>query len=129
MPVIQRCSGATNVLADGNMASASAIAESASFIKALGTLTMQSEPMQFSTRGTRCNQRHRINCCPVTAKRNGFLVSWDKITRLTCNANLGDLLEEVGLGNLNGKSWNCLSLSSVARPRMAQSATAHLEQP
>ena len=75
----------------------------------------------------RCNQRHRINRCGNVAKRIKLLVSWNKIARLTCdgNANLGDLLEEIWLGNLNGKSRNCLKFIQRTA-RMAQAAATHL---
>ena len=75
----------------------------------------------------RRNQRHRVNRCGNVTQRVELLVSWNKIARLTCNsnANLGDLLEEVGLGNLNGKSWNCLKFVQRTA-RVAQAATAHL---
>ena len=72
----------------------------------------------------RCNQRHRVNRCGNVAQRIKLLISWNKIARLTCNrnANLRDLLEEIGLGNLNGKSWNCLKF--VQRTACVTQATA-----
>ena len=79
------------------------------------------------THDARCNQRHRVNRSGDVTQCVELLVCGDKIARLTCdgNANLGDLLEEVRLGNLNGKTWDCLKFVQRTA-RVTQAAATHL---
>ena len=128
----QRCSGTTNVLANRNHGICQLNCGVDVLHKgARTTLNVQQNAVgagsDLLAHNARRNQRHRVNRCGNVAKRVELLVSWNKIARLTCNsnANLGDLLEEVGLGNLNGKSWDRLKFVQRTA-RVTQAAAAHL---